>query len=122
MFKAQKEPTNNMGEQIHYYLTQGDSCTIYATPRDNKGQKLPISDFKKCVFKLSNMDYEQEFSKELTTLGEDFVLRLTAEETQNFSVTTHIYEFEYILTSNEVQTPNQHKFDILPQIVAKVEY
>ena len=121
MFKSQKEPTNNMGEQIHYYLTQGDSCTIYATPRNNNGDPLPISDFSKCVFKLSDMDYVQEFSKDLDIIGGEFVLRLTAEETQNFSVATHIYEFEYILTSGEVQTPNQHKFDILHQIVKKTE-
>ena len=119
MFKSQPEPTNNFGQQIHYYLTQGDSCTIYATPKDNSGKNLPTSDFEKCVFKLSNTDYEQEFVKELTILGDDFVLRLTAEETQGFSIVEHMYEFEYTLKSGEVQTPNQYKFEILPQIVKK---
>lgn len=121
MFKSREETDKRGCKQLYYYLTQGDSCTIYATPKNNNGDKLPISDFQKCVFKLSNIDYEQEFIKELTTLGDDFVLRLTAEETQNFSIDVHMYEFEYTLTSGEVQTPNQYKFEILPQIVKKNE-
>lgn len=115
MFKSVIETDSYEKNQVHYYLTQGDSCTICARPyRD--GQAMGANDVEKCVFKLSNEDYKEEFSKELEKVGEKFVLNLTGEDTKSLSVGTHIYEIEYTLAGGAVQTPNQWKFDILSQI------
>lgn len=102
--------------QTRYYLTQGDSCTIYTTPYKD-GERLSVDLVIKCVFKLSNDEYKQEFEKELELDGDKFVLKLTHEETSGFDIATHIYEIEYTLAGGEVQTPHQWKFDIINQIV-----
>lgn len=116
MFKAVVEKDKYGRNQTRYYLTQGDSCVIYATPYKD-GQSLPLDQVEKCIFKLSDSDYKQEFTKELSVFDGHFRLALTSEETKNFAVDTHIYEFEYTLVGGAVQTPNQWKFDIVDQIV-----
>lgn len=116
MFKAVIEKDKYNNSQTHYYLTQGDSCTIYAIPYKD-GAKMPIANIEKCIFKLSDTDYNQEFLKELVRDSERFILRLTSKETALFSVDTHYYEFEYTLTGGEVHTPNQWKFDVVDQII-----
>lgn len=116
MFKAIKETDKYGKTQTKYYLTQGDSLVIYAKPfRD--GMPMSPHMVEKCVFKLSNTSYEQEFIKEMVFDGEKFVLELESEETKNFEVETHIYEIEYTLAGGAVQTPNQWKFIVLDQIV-----
>jgi hypothetical protein len=115
MFKAVIEEDKQGRSQTHYYLTQGDSCVIYATPYKD-GAKLPVDMVEKCLFKFSDSDYAEEFEKELELDGDKFVLRLTTEETAELSVDTHYYEVEYTLAGGAVQTPNQWKFDILDQI------
>lgn len=116
MFKAIIETDKYEKEQVKYYLTQGDSLVIYAKPYKD-GEILPVEQVEKCTFKLSNLDYEQEFVKEMPLMGDKFVLRLTSEETATFEVETHIYEIEYTLVGGAVQTPNQWKFVIVDQIV-----
>ena len=116
MFKAVKETDKYGKQQTKYYLTQGDSLVIYAKPfRD--GQAMSPSFVEKCLFKLSNTSYEQEFEKEMVRDGDKFVLKLESEETKNFEVDTHIYEIEYTLSGGAVQTPNQWKFIVLDQII-----
>lgn len=115
MFKAVIETDKYGKSQTHYYLTQGDSCTIYSTPYKD-GEKLSIDAVEKCLFKLSNSEYEQEFEKELVAENDKFVLRLTHDETQNFEIAKHIYEIEYTLVGGAVQTPNQYTFEIIDQI------
>ena len=115
MLRAIIEKDKYGRNQTHYTLTQGDSCTIYAKPYKD-GALLPVENVEKCIFKLSDGDYKQEFSKELVLEGDKFVLRLVSEETSLFVVDSHIYEIEYTLTGGEVQTPNQWKFDIVDQI------
>lgn len=116
MFKAVKETDKFGKQQTHYYLTQGDSCTIYARPIQ-KGVPMPVSDVEKCIFKMSDLSYVEEFSKECFVQEDKFVLKLTHEETSKFEIAQHIYEFEYTLSGGEVATPNQWKFDIIDQII-----
>ena len=116
MFKSVVEKDKYGRNQKRYYLTQGDSCVIYAIPYQD-GQALPLDQVEKCIFKLSDSDYKQEFTKELSVFDGHFRLVLTSEETKNFAVDTHIYEFEYTLVGGAVQTPNQWKFDIIDQII-----
>ena len=118
MLRAVIEQDKFDRNQKHYWLTQGDSCTIYSKPY-KKGQAVDVSLVESCIFKLSDSDYKQEFSKvcELDAENERFVLNLTSEETTNFSIDQHYYEFQYTLIGGEVQTPNSWKFDIVDQIV-----
>lgn len=116
MLKAVIEKDKYGNSQTHYYLTQGDSCTIYAIPYKD-GERLSIDQITKCVFKLSDTDYNQEYKKELTRGEDKFILKLTTEETSLFTIDEHYYEFEYTLLGGEVQTPNQWKFDIVDQII-----
>ena len=118
MFKAVVETDKYGKNQKHYYLTQGDSATIYSKPYKN-GELVDISLVDNCVFKLSDSDYKQEFSKvlELDSVNGRFVLNLTSEETTNFLVDQHFYEIQYTLIGGEVQTSNSWKFDIVDQIV-----
>lgn len=116
MFKAVQETDRYNNPQVHYYLTQGDSCTIRSTPYKD-GQILSPDSIEKCVFKLSDDSYVEEFSKELPEEDGKYVLRLTSEESAYLEIATHIYEFEYTLVGGEVHTPNQWEFDIVDQIV-----
>lgn len=115
MLRAIVEKDKYGRNQIHYILTQGDSCTIYAKPYKD-GALLPVENVEKCIFKLSDGDYKQEFSKELVLEGDKFVLRLETEETSLFVVDKHYYEIEYTLVGGAVNTPNQWKFDVDAQI------
>lgn len=117
MFRAKIEEDKTFDKkQTHYYLTQGDSCVIYATPYKD-GEKLPLDYVERCVFKLSNDANILEFEKELVLEGEKFVLRLTHEETTEFTVEDHTYEIEYTLIGGAVQTPNRWTFTIEDQII-----
>lgn len=116
MFKSVVEKDKYGRNQTRYYLTQGDSCVIYVKPYKN-GQALPLDQIEKCVFKVSNEDYKQEFSKDLQVVDDYLKLLLTSQETNKLSVDTHIYELEYTFKGGAVQTTNQWKFIILDQIV-----
>lgn len=115
MFKAVKETDKLGNAQTHYYLTQGDSCTIRSTPYKN-GEMVDVSEVQSCRFKLGNLDHKQEFEKELVLSGDHFVLKLTHEDTKDFDVAQHLYEIEYTMTDGDVQTPHSWKFDITDQI------
>lgn len=116
MFKAVKETDKYGKQQTHYYLTQGDSCTIYARPIQN-GELVPVENVQKCLFKISDSSYTQEFVKDCYLMDGKFVLKLTAEESAKLEIAQHIYEFEYTLVGGDVATPNQWKFDIVDQII-----
>lgn len=108
---------NSRGKtQKNFFLTQGDSATIYSTPKHN-GSVIDISLVSKCVFKLSLDDYKQKFAKELDLQGDKYVLTLTSEDTNGLEITTYIYEFEYTFVDGSVNTPNMGEFTITEQIV-----
>ena len=117
MFKSKQEIDKLGRPQVHFYLNQGDNCTIRSTPCKCDGEKVPVENVVKCMFKLSDYDYKQEFEKEMTLDNDNFVLNLTHEETANFAVDRHIYEIEYTLIGDVVNTPNQWYFDIVDQII-----
>lgn len=115
MFRALKETDKYERSQTHYWLTQGDSCTITAKPYKN-GEAVDVSKISKCIFKLASIGYEKEFEKELELVSDHFVLKLTHEDTSSWSVGSHLYEIEYVMADGDVQTPHSWKFDILNQI------
>ena len=115
MFKSTTETDKYGNSQKHYYLTQGDSCTITSTPYKN-GEIVNVSEIQKCLFKLATSEYVREFEKELSLSGDHFVLKLTHDDTKDWDVTQHLYEIEYTMKDGDVQTPHSWKFDIVNQI------
>ena len=93
MFKSVVEKDKYGRNQTRYYLTQGDSCVIYVKPYKN-GQALPLDQIEKCVFKVSNEDYKQEFSKDLQVVDDYLKLLLTSQETNKLSVDTQGARYE----------------------------
>lgn len=104
-------------KQAHFYLTQGDSCTIYLTPKKD-GSVIDHNLIIKCLFKLSDDADNLEFEKQLTydAQNEHYVLYITPEESAVFDIADHVYEFEYTLSGGEVNTPNRWTFTITDQI------
>lgn len=116
MFKNVIE-TDKLGfKQSHFYLTQGDTITIYSYPKSN-GELIDFNLIKSCKFKISDSGYNQIFEKPLTKDTDKFVLTLTSEETKSLDVDEYIYEFEYEFNDGTINTPNQWKFSILDQII-----
>ena len=115
MFKAVKETDKYGKVQTHFYLTQGDTCVIRSTPYKD-GQKLSADQVEKCLFKLSDTEYVEQFQKEMVSEDNKFVLRLTHDETSKFAIETHIYEIEYTLLGGAVNTTDQWKFEVIDQI------
>lgn len=105
------------GQQLNFYLTQGDTADFTAVPKMSDGTMLDLSLISKCVFKLSDENYQEIFSKEFERLDDGFHVRLTSEETTNIPIGEYIYEVEYTFTDGTVNTPNQSNFEILDQIV-----
>ena len=118
MFRAVTETDKTYNKiQKHYYLTQGDSKTIRSTPKDSAGNVIMPIDINKCIFKISDLDNNEELKKELPEEDGKYVCRLSSEDTAKLEVGKHIYEFEYTLVGGEVNTPNRWYFDITDQIL-----
>ena len=113
MFKAVKEADDYGNKQTHYYLTQGDSCTITATPYRNGVIDDTVTS---CSFKLATSDYKQVKEIVVTTANSgSFTINLSSDDTAKLNAGSYIYEIEYKV-GNETQTPHSWKFDILKQI------
>lgn len=117
MFKSEIENDKYGNSQTKFYLTQGDSCTIYSTPKRD-GQAISLSLISEVKFKLSDSNYKQEFVKQLVadTVNNKYILNLTSAETTLFDIATHIYEIEYTFVDGAVETTNQWKFQVINQI------
>ena len=117
MFKVKTETDKTYNKiQWHFWLTQGDSCTIRAIPLDEDGNALSITDISKCRFTLADSDNKIVLEKDnLPAENGKYVLRLSTGDTANLSIDTFIYEFEYTLVGGEVHTPNRWQFDITDQ-------
>ena len=105
------------GQQINFYLTQGDTADFTATPKMSDGTIVDFSLIDKCMFKLSDENYQEIFSKEFEKQESNFHVKLTSEETTKIPVGQYIYEVEYTFTDGTVNTPNQSNFEILDQII-----
>ena len=114
MFKAVKEADDYGNKQTHYYLTQGDSCTITATPYKNG---VVANDVKSCTFKLATSDYKLVKRIVVTTPSSgSYAIKLSSTDTSGLNAGSYIYEIEYTMNDDSVQTPHSWKFDILKQI------
>lgn len=120
MFKAIKEIDEFNQEQIHYYLTQGDSCKITSTPYIDD-MIVPSSKIKKCVFKIANLSKKliKEIDFNLVEGSNVYALEITSAISKELPPTQYVYEVEYIMSNDDVYTPNSWKFDIIKQITSE---
>ena len=118
MFKAIKEIDEFNQEQVHYYLTQGDSCKITSTPYID-GEQVDSSLIEKCVFKIANLSKKLVKEIELEENSGVWVLKITSKISQELLPTQYVYEIEYRMKNKDVHTPNSWKFDIIKQITAE---
>lgn len=121
MFKSVKEQDSYGNKQNHYYLTKGDSCTITATPQ--RGGVSVANEVSKCVFKLATSNYQMlttpsvfPINMERPKDSDSFVLNLTSAITAQIPAGKYIYEIEYTMNDDSVQTPHSWTFEILAEI------
>lgn len=117
MLYSETVNTRYGGQQLNFYLTQGDTADFTAVPKMSDGSMVDLSLISKCIFKLSDENYKEVFSKEFEKTDDGFQVRLESDETTNIAVGEYIYEVEYTFTDGTVNTPNQSNFEILDQIV-----
>lgn len=117
MLYSETVNTRYGGQQLNFYLTQGDTADFTAVPKMSDGSMVDLSLISKCMFKLSDENYQEVFSKEFEKTDDGFQVRLESDETTNIAVGEYIYEVEYTFTDGTVNTPNQSNFEILDQIV-----
>lgn len=117
MLYSETVNTRYGGQQLNFYLTQGDTADFTAVPKMSDGSMVDLSLISKCIFKLSDENYQEVFSKEFEKTDDGFQVRLESDETTNIAVGEYIYEVEYTFTDGTVNTPNQSNFEILDQIV-----
>lgn len=117
MLYSETVNTRYGGQQLNFYLTQGDTADFTAVPKMSDGSMVDLSLISKCMFKLSDENYKEVFSKEFEKTDDGFQVRLESDETTNIAVGEYIYEVEYTFTDGTVNTPNQSNFEILDQIV-----
>lgn len=117
MLYSETVNTRYGGQQLNFYLTQGDTADFTAVPKMSDGSMVDLSLISKCMFKLSDENYQEVFSKEFEKTDDGFQVRLESKETTNIAVGEYIYEVEYTFTDGTVNTPNQSNFEILDQII-----
>lgn len=115
MFFSETTTDKYGNSQKKFYLTQGDTATFKSTPKKN-GELINFDLIEKCMFKISDSDYTEIFSKEFTKDTDVFTVTLESEETATLSVDKLIYEIEYTFTDGTVNTPNQGVLEILDQV------
>ena len=108
--------------QTHYWLTQGDSCGIISTPKDTEGNVIEPSRISLVKFKLVEPCTNKIiFEKEMTPYDTDkYLFNFLSSESRDIELGKYNYEVEYTLVDGGVNTPNQWKFDIIPQGVTEV--
>lgn len=114
MFFSKIETDKYGHQQVHFYLTQGDTGTIKSTPTQN-GELIDLSNVVKCVFKLADSDNNGIFSQDFKPEDDVFSVTLESKDTANFPIDTLTYEVEYTFVDGVVNTPNRWKFDVLEQ-------
>jgi hypothetical protein len=107
----------------NYFLTQGDSFSLTATPEYGESQE-PVVD--KILFKLgfpvSNCKIEPVFEKEYVLVDGVYVLKVTSVETSKWKLTCeqdetpYIYEIEVHYLDGDVETIEKAEFTVETQI------
>lgn len=122
MFIWQQEKDKYGKRQLHYILTQGDSCGIKFRPIDTS-TKEPIDHtlIDKILFKLYKNDESKQciFHKEFEYLEDETWLFDLLPEENIFPLDRYKYEIEVTFVGGAINTPCQWYFDIIEQAVCK---
>ena len=117
MFIYENETDRYDKPQTHYWLTQGDSCGIIATPKDEDGNIILPSLISKVKFKLVECCSSRIiFQKDMPLYDHNkYMLNFLSTESADIPVGRYNYEIEYTMVDGGAYTPNQWKFEITPQ-------
>lgn len=113
--KVNKKVTPNIVNR-NYYLTQGDSFSLTATPV-NEGEKV----IAKILFKMASASgtifYEKQYDYDIE--NKVYVCNVTAEETAKWEITgdndPYIYEIEVHFIDGGIETLRRAEFTIWEQ-------
>lgn len=111
--KVDKKVTPNVISR-NYFLTQGDSFTLTATP---KNEEKPV--IAKILFKIALANginfYEKEYEYDVD--NNIYVCNVPAEETANWKIVEdpNIYEIEVHFIDGNIQTVRRAEFTIWEQ-------
>lgn len=107
----------------NYFLTQGDSFSLTATPEYSENQEPLVS---KLVFKLgfpiSDCEISPVFEKEYVLVDGVYILKVTSAETSEWKLTCkqnetpYIYEIEVHYIDGNIETIEKAEFTIETQI------
>lgn len=117
MFIYKVEEDRYGKSQTHYWLTQGDSCGIISTPKDDTGTTVLPSLITEVKFKISDPCCNKILFEKVMPLYDNnkYILNLLPSESANLEVGKYNYEIEYTLVDGGINTPNQWRFDIIQQ-------
>lgn len=119
MFIYETEEDRYGKNQVHYRLTQGDTCGIISTPKDEEGNIVDPALIAGVKFKLYKNDETREcvFEKGMTVYDTNkYLFKMTSAENK-LPLGRYKYEIEYTFADGDVNTPNQFYFDIIEQAV-----
>lgn len=119
MFIYETEEDKYGKQQVHYWLTQGDTCGIISTPKNDDGTIVDPALIDVVKFKLYKNDSSKEciFQKEMGLYDTNkYLFKMTSSENV-FDLGKYKYEIEYTFIDGDVNTPNQWYFEIIEQAV-----
>lgn len=119
MFIYQTEEDKYGKSQVHYWLTQGDTCGIISTPKNEDGTIVDPALISVVKFKLYKNDNTREcvFQKNMTiTQTNKYLFKFLSSE-NTLPLGKYKYEIEYTFDDGDVNTPNQWYFEIIEQAV-----
>lgn len=108
----------------NYFLRQGDSFTLTATPKENEQIVGKVID--KFVFKIgtqiSECSIQEFYSKDYQLVDGIWVVNISSLTTADWKPTCanndepYIYEIELVYTDGDTDTIEHAEFTVLPQI------
>ena len=118
-WRVEKDSLNKT--QLHYYLTQGDSCGIKFRPINPDTQEaIDHSLIRQILFKLYNKDTKLcVFHKAFSYDNEENWMFILLPEENIFPLSRYKYEIEVTFVDGGVNTPCQWYFDIMEQAVCR---
>lgn len=107
----------------NYFLTQGDSFTLTATPEFDASETNVIDHILfKLGFPVSDCEISPVFEKRYTLVDGEYIMKCTSEETSEWKLTCeqnetpYIYEIEVHYVDGDIETIEKAEFTVEVQI------
>lgn len=101
-----------------YYMTQGDTFQNQLSILDPQGVEISPDLIEELVFKLSDMNYNEQYRQEYIydpSLNK-WAITIDSETTMTWDIDQHIYEYQLTYKGGVVRTPVQERFVVQDQI------